>query len=132
MAQSGFHSVSEVQKALRFQPPDLVDLLLEIRSIVVRVNPSATERLHSRGLTFYDADKGGTITGGICFAYIQDDCVRLRFGRGAFLEDPTSLLSGDQLYMRYLDIKSFDDAPWTEIEALIQESANLDNSSLNI
>ena len=125
------NSLSEVENALRFQRQDLVDLLLEIRSIVARVNPSAAERIGSRGLTFYDADKGGTITGGICFVDIQDDHVRLRFGLGAFLDDPKSLLSGDQLYMRYLDISSFDNAPWSDIEALIQASANLDGSELN-
>ena len=131
MTQSRFHSLSEVESVLRFQRQDLVDLLLEIRSIVARVNPSATERINSRGLTFYDAEKGGTIKGGICFVDIQDDHVRLRFGLGAFLDDPKSLLSGDQLYMRYLDISSFDDAPWTDIEDLIQASANLDSSVLN-
>jgi hypothetical protein len=131
MTQSHFHSLSDVESALRFQRPDLVDLLLEIRSIVARVAPSATERISSGGLTFYDADKGGTITGGICFVDIQGDHVRLRFGLGAFLDDPKSLLVGDRLYMRYLDISSFDDAPWTDIEALIQESANLDSSHLN-
>jgi hypothetical protein len=131
MAKSRFHSLSEVESALRFQRHDLVDLLLEIRSIVVRVNPSATERINSRGLTFYDADKGGTIKGGICFVDIRDDHVRLRFGLGAFLDDPKSLLAGDRLYMRHLDISSFDDAPWTDIEALIQASADLDGSVLN-
>jgi len=65
MVKSRFNSLSEVESALRFQRKDLVDLMLEIRSIVVRVNPSATERISSRGLTFYDADKGGTIKGGI-------------------------------------------------------------------
>ena len=131
MAQSRFHSLSEVESALRFQRPDLVDLVLEIRSIVARVNPAATERIHSRGLTFYDADKGGTISGGICFVDIRDDHVRVRFGLGAFLDDPKSLLAGDRLYMRHLDISSFDDAPWTDIEALIQASGNLDSSKLN-
>jgi hypothetical protein len=130
MAESGFNPLSEVVGALRFQRQDLVDVLLEIRSIVARVKPSATERIGSRGLTFYDADKGGTITGGICFVDIQDDHVRLRFGRGALLDDPKSLLSGDQLYMRYLEVSSFDDAPWIDIEALIQASANLDDSVL--
>jgi hypothetical protein len=131
MTQSRFHSLSEVEGALRFQRPDLVDLLLEIRSIVVRVNPSATELISSRGFTFYDADKGGTIKGGICFVDIRDDDVRLRFGLGVFLDDPKSLLMGDRLYMRYMDISSFDDAPWTDIEALIQASANLDGSEHN-
>ncbi len=131
MAKSSFHPLSMVTRVLRFQRQDLVDLVLEVRSIVARVNPLATERIHSRGLTFYDANKGGTITGGICFVDIHADFVRLRFGLGAFLDDPKSLLLGDQLHMRYLDISSFDDAPWSDIEALIQASANLDGSVLN-
>jgi hypothetical protein len=125
------NSLSDVENAFRFQRQDLVDLLLEIRNIVAKVNPSATERIGSRGLTFYDAYKGGTIKGGICFVDIQENHVRLRFGLGAFLDDPKSLLSGSQLYMRYLDISSFDDAPWTDIETFIKASANLDGSVLN-
>jgi len=109
----------------------MVDLLLEVRSIVASVAPWATERINLGGLTYYDANKGGTIKGGICFVDIRDDHVRIRFGLGAFLDDPKSLLAGDRLYMRHLDISSFDDAPWTDIEALIQASANLDSSVLN-
>jgi hypothetical protein len=131
MTNPRFNSLTNVENALRYQRQDLVEVLLEIRNIVMSVNPSATERISSCGLTFYDANKGGTIKGGICFVDIQGDHVRLRFGLGAFLDDPKSLLSGDQLYMRYLDISSFDDAPWTDIEALIQASANLDSSVLN-
>ncbi len=131
MTQSRFHSHSEVERALRFKPRDMVDLLLEVRSIVASVAPWATERINLGGLTYYDANKGGTIKGGICFVDIRDDHVRLRFGLGAFLDDPKSLLAGDRLYMRHLDISSFDDAPWTDIEALIQASVNLDSSELN-
>jgi len=97
----------------------------------MRVNPSATERIHSCGLTFYDPDKGGTIKGGICFVDIRDDFVMLRFGLGVFLDDPKSLLTGDRLYMRHMDIKSFDDAPWKDIEALIHASAHLIGSGQN-
>jgi hypothetical protein len=128
MTKSHFHSLGEVERAFRFQRPDLVDILLEIRNIVMRVNPLATERIHSRGLTFYDPDKGGTIKGGICFVDIRDDYVRLRFGLGVFLDDPKSLLAGDRLYMRHMDISSFDHAPWNDIEALINASANLNGS----
>jgi len=125
MTKSRFHSLAEVERAFRFQRRDLVDLLLEIRNIVMRVNPLAAERIHSSGLTFYDPDKGGTIKGGICFVDIRDDYVRLRFGLGVFLDDPNSLLTGDRLYMRHMDISSFDEAPWKDIEALIHASANL-------
>ena len=125
------NSLAVVEKAFHFQRKDLVDLVLEVRNIVARVNPSATERISPRGLTFYDAEKGGTISGGICFVNIHDNHVRIRFGLGAFLDDPKSLLSGDRLAMRYMDISSFDDAPWEDIEAFIQASANLDSSVLN-
>jgi len=131
MTKSRFHPLAEVERAFKFQRPDLVDLLLEIRNIVMRVNPMATERVHSRGLTFYDPDKGGTIKGGICFVDIRDDYVRLRFGLGVFLDDPKSLLTGERLYMRHMDITSFDDAPWSDIEALIYASANLIESKSN-
>jgi hypothetical protein len=126
MTKSRFHSLAEIEKAFRFQRPDLVDILFEIRNIVMRVNPLATERIHPYGITFYDPDKGGTIKGGICFVDIRDGYVRLRFGLGVFLDDPKSLLTGDRLYMRHMDISSFDNAPWKDIEALIHESANLD------
>jgi hypothetical protein len=125
------NSLAVVEKALQFQRQDLVDLVLEVRNIVIRTKPTATERISSRGLTFYDAEKGGTISGGICFVDIHDNHVRIRFGLGAFLDDPKSLLSGDRIAMRYMDISSFDDAPWEDIEALIQASANLDSSVLN-
>jgi len=124
------NSLSIIENAFRFQRQDLVDLVLEIRNIVARVNPSADERIGSSGLTFYDAGKGGTITGGICFVDIRENHVRISFGLGAFLDDPKSLLLGDQLHMRYLDISSFDDAPWTDIETFIHDSANLDGSAL--
>ena len=94
------------------------------------VAPSATERISAGAFTFYDSNKGGTIKGGICFVDILDDHVRLRFGLGAFLDDPKSLLSGSGLYMRHMDIWSFDEAPWTNIEALIQASADLDATNL--
>jgi len=44
------------------------------------------------------------------------------------MDDPKSLLMGDRIYMRYMDISSFVEAPWTDIEALIKASANLDSS----
>lgn len=125
MTKSRFHSLAEVERAFSFQRPDLVDILFEIRNIVIRVNPLATERIHPSRITFYDPDKGGTIKDGICFVDIKDDCVRLRFGLGVFLDDPKSLLVGDRLYMRHMDFSSFDDTPWKDIEALIQASAHL-------
>jgi hypothetical protein len=131
MTNSRFHSLAEVEKTFSFQRPDLVDILIEIRNIVRRVNPLATERIHPHGITFYDPQKGGTIKGGICFVDILEEYVRLRFGLGVFLDDPKSLLTGGRLYMRHMDISSFDDAPWEDIESLIRASANLNSLEHN-
>ena len=128
MPESHLDALSQVEQAFRFHRQDLVEIFLEVRSIALNVKPTATERISSTGITLFDADKGGTITGGICFVDIRGGFVRLRFGRGALLSDPNSLLSGDQKYMRYMDLRSFEEAPWMDIESLIRESANLDES----
>jgi hypothetical protein len=128
MSESYLDSLKVVESAFRFFRPDLVEILLEVRSIAFSVKPWATERIRASGITLFDATKGGTITGGICFVDIPDGFVRVRLGRGALLSDPNSLLSGKQKFMRYLDIRSFDEAPWHELELLIRESANLDES----
>lgn len=99
---------------------------------MTKVSPSAAERIHPRGIAFFDPDKGGTIKGGICFVDIHHDHVRVRFGLGAFLEDPNSLLSAaGRQYMRHMDIFSFDTAPWRDLEKLIRASANLNVSELS-
>jgi hypothetical protein len=132
MNSSRFHTLSEVERVLRFQPREWVDVLLEVRNIVAKVAPTATERINAKGLTFYDAEKGGPVKGGICGVEIRDNCVRVSFAHGVFLDDPKSLLKGDRLYMRFLEISSFDDALWIDIEKLIQASARFDCTKLEL
>jgi hypothetical protein len=132
MTLSRFCNLSEVESVLRFKPRELVDVVLEIRNIVAKVAPSATERIHSRGLTYYDAEKGGTVKGGICGIEIRDSTVRVSFAHGVFLDDPKSLLKGDRLYMRYFEISSFYDALWDDIEKLIKASAKFDCTKLDL
>jgi len=128
MPESYLESLGFVEAAFRPFRQDLVEILLEVRSIAFSVKPWATERIRKTGITVFDAGKGGTITGGICFVDILDGFVRVRFGRGAWLSDPASLLSGTRKFIRYLDIRSFDEAPWNDIEALVRESAELDET----
>ena len=128
MSESYLDSLRIVESAFRFAPQDLVEILLEVRSLAFGIKPWAKERIRGSGITVYDPKKGGTITGGICFVDILDGFVRIRFGRGVFLNDPNALLSGEQKFMRYLDIRSYDDAPWDDIERMIRESAELEES----
>lgn len=132
MTHSRFHSLSEVERILRYKPRELVDVLLEIRNIVARIAPEATERIRAEGFTYYFSERGGPVKAGICGVVIRDDRVRISFAHGVFLDDPMALLRGDRLYMRFHDIKSYDNAPWDDIENLIRSSAEFDPAKLDL
>ena len=117
-----------VESAFQHTRPDLMEIFLEVRSIALGIKPHASERIRSSGITLFDARKGGTITGGICFVDFRDNLVQVRFGRGSFLDDPKSLLSGKQKYMRHINLYSFDEVPWEDLEQLIKDSAEFDEA----
>jgi SAM-dependent methyltransferase len=55
--------------------------------------------------------------------------VRLSFIHGARLEDTQSLLEGDRKSKRYVQLISYEEAPWEAIRGLIQAAASLDPST---
>jgi len=106
---------------------DFQDVILEIHGIVAAVNPQATERLDRNGVTYFDADRGGPVTAGICQVLLRDDHLRLAFIHGALMPDPQHLLVKEgRLAKRYLVIKSYDTAPWEQIKALIEAHNKFD------
>ncbi len=112
--------------------PDLLDIVLELRSIIVTVAPTATEDIQRNGLTYYDAARGGHVSAGICLINIQVDHIRLAFIHGAFLPDPERLLikEGNRIAKRYVRIDSYETAPWEQLKALIYASASFDPYSM--
>ena len=121
----------EIERCLQFTPPDLRDLVLELRSLIVAVAPAATEVIHRKGFTYYDEDRGGPVSAGICQIRLLPDHIRLAFVHGAFLPDPHRLLEGNQKAMRYVRLYSYGQAPWDALKALITASAGFDPYSLN-
>ncbi len=109
---------------------DLQDIVLELRSIIASIAPTATETIHRKGFSYYYAERGGPVSAGICQINLQRDHIRLAFIHGAFLPDPKGLLKGDQLYKRYVKITSFDQAPWDDLQNLITASAHFDPRSI--
>jgi hypothetical protein len=109
---------------------DLRDIACELRSIVVSIAPTATERMHRKGFSYYFAERGGPVSAGICQINLHGDHIRLAFNHGAFLPDPKGLLHGDRLAKRYLKIISFDQAPWGDVQDLITASAHFDPRSI--
>ncbi|MFT5142573.1 MAG: hypothetical protein ACI80V_000933 [Rhodothermales bacterium] len=128
MTGSFLESLRATETAFRFFPQELVDILMEVRSLALGIKPWATERIRPRGLTVFDPTKGGTVTGGICFVDIRNGIVRVRSGRGSVLDDPRSVLSGKRKLMRHLDIRRFEEARWDDLESLLRQAANLDES----
>jgi hypothetical protein len=122
---AGFRPIAEVERLLAFLPSEVRDIALELRSIVSSVCPGATERILWRGLSYHDAARGGPVRGAICQIELERDRVRLSFIHGARLKDQDSLLQGDRLSKLYLEVDSFDNAPWLAVRRLIDEAARL-------
>ena len=120
----------DIELYLAHLPIELQDIVLELRSIIASIAPTATETIHRKGFSYYYAERGGPVSAGICQISLQRDHIRLAFIHGAFLPDPKGLLKGDQLYKRYVKITSFDQAPWDDLQNLITASAHFDPRSI--
>jgi hypothetical protein len=125
-------SVHSIEKFLEHFPPELHDIVWELRNIVASVAPAATEVTRRNGLTYFHQQRGGPVSAGICQITILSNHVRLAFIHGAFLPDPESLLEGDRLYKRYVRIESYEQAPWDALKDLIASSSRFDPSTLTI
>ena len=106
--------------------PGLSDIVREIRNLVAEIAPYATELMHSRGMSYFDAQRGGTVSAGICQIIIYRDHIRLAFIHGAYLPDPRGLLEGSTKAKRFVRINSYEDAPWDYFKELIRDHAHFD------
>jgi hypothetical protein len=115
-----------VERSLQKLPQDLQDMVLELRNLVAEVAPGVSEKGHSRGYTYYFAERGGTVSAGVCQIMIFEDHLRLAFIHGAFLPDPRHLLEGKTYPKRYVRLTSYDTAPWDYLKELIVYSSHFD------
>ena len=122
----------QIEQILRPLNPELCDIVIEIRNLVAEITPQATEVMHSRGMSYFDAARGGTVSAGICQIILHRDHIRLAFIHGAFLSDPWGLLDGKTKAKRYIRISSYEDAPWEYLREMIKESTHFDPYSLRI
>jgi hypothetical protein len=116
----------DIERYLAYLSPELRDIVFELRGIIARIAPTATETIHRHGFSYYYAERGGPVSAGICQIKLQADHIQLAFIHGAFLPDPRGLLRGESHYKRYVKIAAFDQAPWEDLQALIQASSNFD------
>lgn len=121
----------EIELYLESTPTELRDIVLELRSLIFSVAPSATETTHRKGFSYYHAERGGPVSAGICQIGLERDHVRLAFVHGSFLPDPKGLLEGPEKYKRYTRIYSYEGAPWDNLRDLISASAGFDPRTLS-
>ena len=121
---------SQIEKVFERVRPDQLDIVLELRNIIVSVAPDAAETAHWKGLCYYHQDRGGPVSAGICQIGVQPDHVRLGFIHGAFLPDPKGLLEGDRKYKRFVRLTSYEGAPWDDLKDLIAASSAFDPRTL--
>jgi hypothetical protein len=115
-----------VEKHLQWIDPRLLEIVLELRNLIVSVAPDATEDVARKGFTYYDKKRGGHVSAGICQVRILSSEVELAFVHGAFLPDPQGLLHGTGKAMRYVRIHSYELAPWDALKSLIRASHQFD------
>lgn len=119
---------SVIENHFRSLPPEKLEILLELRNLVAKAEPGAEEVIRRQGLVYYNSQRGGPVSAGICQILIIHGEIRLSFIHGAFLPDPAYLLvnEGDRLAKRYVPLPAYDQVPWKEIEALIQAHSQFD------
>jgi len=124
--------IHQIDNLLKFCSQDHKDIVYELRNLVAEIAPTATEVVHSRGLTYFHAARGGPVSAGICQIGLYSDHIRLSFNLGVFLKDPNRLLEGKdtRLAKRYIRIDSYDQAPWDALKGLMIESSQFDPYSL--
>ena len=119
-----------IETFLQRTPPNLQDIVFELRNIIASVAPDATEVIRWGGLSYFHEGRGGIVSAGICQIEIHKEHVRLAFIHGAFLPDPRKLLRGTQKYKRFIEIDSYDNAPWDDLKELIVSASKFDPHSV--
>lgn len=124
-------SLNEIERFYANESPTLVEIVLELRNLIFSISPTATEIIQWKGLSYYDASRGGTVSAGICQIAIIEGSVRLGFVHGAYLPDPDHLLEGERKAKRYVKIDAYEEAPWESLKKLIEASSRFDPYSIS-
>jgi hypothetical protein len=120
------NTLREIVEHFQYLPDEMLDILIELRNLVARIAPSATEVIQRKGITYYHADRGGPVSAGVCQILVREDHIELAFIHGAFLSDPQHLLEGKGKAKRFIEIGSYDLAPWDYLAGMIDESDRFD------
>jgi hypothetical protein len=102
-------------------PPDLADVAVELRDLVLDAAPEVAETVAFNSLCYHKPDfPYGRIGGHVCSIGMKGDCVHLGFIHGAALPDPEGLLTGRAKYKRQIELRTRKDIRRNAFRALIR------------
>lgn len=96
------------------------EIVMAVRQLMATYEPLVKETIRKLGISYHKPTEGGFVKGGIGGIDPHDGGVRFKFIHGAFLPDPARLLTGDQIAMRHLMLRSMRDVDRPAFKALIR------------
>ncbi len=70
-------SIHEIEEYFSDTDPALLEIVLELRNVIFEIAPQATEMIQWKGISYFNAERGGTVSGGICQVHVIEGRVRL-------------------------------------------------------
>ena len=110
---------TDMQAFLASYPPEVRDLALKLRALVLEVMPNALEHVDADdkmigyGLSLKQPDI-------ICAIAPYTSYVALMFGKGTELRDPEGLLKGTEKHVRHIKIREAGDIEAPALRALLE------------
>ena len=112
----------DLQQFLKPYPPEIIELILRLRSLILEVVPTAIEQVDPPSkLIAYGIDK--KMSGLICTIQPQRGYVNLGIYRGIDLPDPQGLLEGTGKVHRHVKVKSIASIDEPALRALLEAAA---------
>jgi hypothetical protein len=112
----------DLQQFLEPYPPEISDLILRLRSLIMEVIPTAIVQIDPPSkLIGYGIDK--KMSGLICTIQPQKGYVNLGIYRGVDLPDPQGLLEGTGKIHRHVRVKSIASIDEPALRALLEAAA---------
>ena len=115
---------TDVQELLRGYDPEVRDLALGARELILRLAPEACEKVYVGWKTIGYSRAGG-MKDQFCAIGPQGTYVSLYFNRGADLPDPSGLLEGTGKKMRHVNIRAAREIRSKPLASLIKAAARL-------
>lgn len=116
-------SGTQISEFLDACPPELCDLIIELREFVQQAAPEAHEAIKFNSLCYFKPHQPyGVIGGNVCGIGVKNDTVFLSFIHGAFLPDPDKLLQGSAKAKRQIPIRTSSDIRRAAFKKLIRSA----------